>query len=56
MPLRKGHTLIIPKTHFARLSELPPEFAAAVGEAVTKVAHAITQGVSRIAGGSQLCV
>lgn len=56
MPLRKGHTLVIPKTHFARLSELPPEFAAAVGEVVTKVAHAITQGVSRIAGGSQLCV
>lgn len=56
MPLRKGHTLIIPKTHFARLSELPPEFAAAVGEAVTKIAHAITQGVSRIASGGVSCV
>ena len=44
MPLRQGHALIIPKTHFSRLSELPPEFAAAVGEAVTKVAHAITKG------------
>ncbi|KAJ7729696.1 HIT-like protein [Mycena maculata] len=42
LPLRRGHTLIIPKTHFSRLSELPPLFAAAVGEAVTKVAHALT--------------
>ncbi|KZP11307.1 HIT-like protein [Athelia psychrophila] len=49
MPLRKGHTLVIPKTHFARLSELPPEFAAAVGEVVTKVAHAITQAVENTA-------
>ncbi|KAJ7855985.1 HIT-like protein [Mycena olivaceomarginata] len=43
LPLRKGHTLVIPKAHFSRLSELPPEYAAAVGLAVTKVAHALTQ-------------
>ncbi|KAF7964886.1 hypothetical protein HWV62_1941 [Athelia sp. TMB] len=49
MPLRQGHALIIPKTHFSRLSELPPEFAAAVGEAVTKVAHAITKAVDNTA-------
>ncbi|KAJ7695698.1 HIT-like domain-containing protein [Mycena rosella] len=42
LPLRKGHTLVIPKAHVSRLSELPPELAAAVGEAVTKVAHALT--------------
>ncbi|KAJ7505534.1 HIT-like protein [Mycena galericulata] len=42
LPLRKGHTLVIPKAHFSRLSELPADFAAAVGVAVTKVAHALT--------------
>ncbi|KAJ6620778.1 HIT-like protein [Mycena sp. CBHHK59/15] len=49
MPLRKGHTLVIPKSHFSRLSELPPEFAAAVGEAVTKVAHALTLALGNTA-------
>ncbi|SJL07694.1 related to Histidine triad protein [Armillaria ostoyae] len=43
LPLRKGHTLVIPKAHYARLSELPSEYAAALGAGVTKVAHALTQ-------------
>ncbi|KDR82644.1 hypothetical protein GALMADRAFT_58051 [Galerina marginata CBS 339.88] len=45
LPLRKGHTLVIPKAHIPRLSELPPELASAVGEAVSKVAHALTQAM-----------
>lgn len=45
MPLRKGHTLVVPKAHYSRLSELPPEFASAVGEAISKVAHALTRGI-----------
>ncbi|KAJ3525106.1 hypothetical protein NM688_g8456 [Phlebia brevispora] len=45
LPLRPGHTLVIPKTHVARVSELPPDFAGAIGEAVSKVAHAITQAM-----------
>ncbi|KAJ6492606.1 HIT-like protein [Mycena vulgaris] len=49
LPLRKGHTLVIPKAHFSRLSELPPQFAAAVGEAVTKVAHALTLALENTA-------
>jgi len=44
MPLREGHTLVIPKTHISRLSDLPPEIAAAVGSTVSKVAHALTLG------------
>lgn len=47
MPLRYGHALVIPKTHFSRLSDLPPDFAAATGVAVTKVSHAITEGTTR---------
>ncbi|KAH7926448.1 HIT-like protein [Leucogyrophana mollusca] len=49
LPLRPGHTLVIPKAHYSRLSELPPEFAAAIGEAVTKVAHALTQAMDNTA-------
>ncbi|KAF7365429.1 HIT-like protein [Mycena venus] len=49
LPLRKGHTLVIPKAHFRRLSELPAEYAAAVGMAVTKVAHALTQALDNTA-------
>ncbi|KAF9071217.1 HIT-like domain-containing protein [Rhodocollybia butyracea] len=49
MPLRKGHTLVIPKVHYSRLSELPPDYAAAVGEAVSKVAHALTQALGNTA-------
>jgi diadenosine tetraphosphate (Ap4A) HIT family hydrolase len=46
LPLRQGHTLVVPKVHISRLSELPWDFAAAIGEAVTKVAQALTQGTS----------
>jgi diadenosine tetraphosphate (Ap4A) HIT family hydrolase len=46
LPLRKGHTLVIPKVHQSRISELPPVYAASIGEAVSKVAHALTQGMS----------
>lgn len=44
LPLRPGHTLIIPKTHISHVSNLPPEVAAAMGTAVSKVAKALTQG------------
>ncbi|KAK0187872.1 HIT-like protein [Armillaria mellea] len=49
LPLRRGHTLVIPKAHYARLSELPPEYAAALGAGVTKVAHALTQALGNTA-------
>jgi len=45
LPLRPGHMLVIPKAHYSRLSELPQEFAAAVGITLTKVAKALTEGV-----------
>ncbi len=35
---------MIPKTHISRVSELPAEFAAATGEAISKVADALTKG------------
>lgn len=44
LPLRPGHTLVIPKAHIARLSELPPDLAGEVGKTVSKVAHALTEG------------
>lgn len=44
LPLRRGHTLVIPKAHVSRLSDLPSELAGAMGEAVSKVARALTLG------------
>lgn len=44
LPLRAGHTLVIPKAHIPKLSDLPPDLASAVGEAVSKVANALTEG------------
>jgi diadenosine tetraphosphate (Ap4A) HIT family hydrolase len=44
LPLRAGHALVIPKFHCSRISDLPEDYAAAVGIAVSKVAKAITIG------------
>ena len=44
LPLRAGHTLVIPKAHIPKLSDLPPDLASAVGEAISKVANALTEG------------
>jgi len=43
LPLRAGHILVIPKAHYPRLSELPSEYAAATGKAVSEVANALTK-------------
>ncbi|KAI0632200.1 HIT-like protein [Trametes polyzona] len=45
MPLRPGHALVIPKVHISRVSELPDEFAAECGKAVSRVARAISAAV-----------
>ncbi|OCH91892.1 HIT-like protein [Obba rivulosa] len=49
LPLRTGHTLVIPKIHCSRVSELPIEFAAAGGIAVTKVSHALAEALDNTA-------
>jgi len=43
-PLRPGHTLAIPKVHHKHISELPEEYAAALGLVVTRVAKALVKG------------
>ncbi|KAH9924687.1 HIT-like protein [Epithele typhae] len=48
-PLRPGHTLVIPKTHVSRVSELEDDFAAECGRAVSKVARAIAAGLRNTA-------
>ncbi|KAF9267579.1 HIT-like protein [Marasmius fiardii PR-910] len=49
MPLRPGHTLVVPKFHCSRVSELPSEFAAAVGETISKIANALTKALDHTA-------
>ena len=41
MPLTKGHTLLIPKTHCKDLFEMPEDVAANLYKAAPKVANAI---------------
>ncbi|KAI0075062.1 HIT-like protein [Panus rudis PR-1116 ss-1] len=48
-PLRRGHTLVIPKVHCSRVSELPAEYAGATGVAVSRVANAIAKALDNTA-------
>ncbi|KAI0314018.1 HIT-like protein [Amylostereum chailletii] len=47
LPLRPGHVLLVPKVHYARVSELPAQYAAALGAAISKISHALTKGTFR---------
>ncbi|KAL1742032.1 HIT-like domain-containing protein [Schizophyllum fasciatum] len=49
MPIRKGHTLVVPKVHFMRLSDLPEEYAGALGAAVSRVCNALVQALDHTA-------
>jgi len=42
LPLRSGHTLVVPKIHCPRLSDLPADYSRAVGEALSTISKAIT--------------
>jgi len=49
LPLRPGHTLVVPKIHCSRVSELPPEYAASVGKAISRLSNALTKAVDNTA-------
>ncbi|KAH9997851.1 HIT-like domain-containing protein [Russula vinacea] len=49
LPLRPGHTLVVPKIHCSRVSELPPEYAAAIGKAISRISKALTKAVDNTA-------
>ena len=40
-PLSRGHTLVIPRTRYERLEELPEEVGAALGAALPRIAGAV---------------
>jgi len=49
LPLRPGHTLVVPKFHCSRVSELPPDYAAFVGKAISRISNALTKAVDNTA-------
>jgi len=49
LPLRPGHTLVVPKIHCPRVSELPSEYAASVGKVISRISNALTKAVDNTA-------
>ncbi|ACV69521.1 HIT family protein [Desulfohalobium retbaense] len=45
-PIHKGHTLVIPKTHYATLWELPAALGQEMQEALQKVGQAVVQATA----------
>ncbi len=45
-PVNKGHTLVVPKEHYADLYTLPPKVLYDMIDAVQKVAMAVKKGVT----------
>ena len=45
-PLSDGHTLVIPKAHYDRFDQCPPEVAAAIAAVATKVAKAVASSMN----------
>jgi len=44
-PVSDGHTLVIPKAHFGRLHECPPDVLGAVCNSIARVARAVVSAV-----------
>jgi histidine triad (HIT) family protein len=40
-PINRGHTLLVPKSHFAHVSDVPDALAAAIGELLPRLCRAI---------------
>ncbi|KAI6094655.1 HIT-like protein [Pisolithus croceorrhizus] len=49
LPLRPGHTLVIPKVHIPHVTDLPENIAAAMGVAVSKVGKAVSEAMQNTA-------
>ncbi|MDH4237963.1 MAG: HIT family protein [Phycisphaerae bacterium] len=45
-PLSDGHTLVIPKQHFERLHDCPPEILSHVGSCLGKIAKAVSAAMN----------
>lgn len=45
-PVSDGHTLVVPKEHFERLHDCPPEVLAQVGSRLGRIAKAVAVGMN----------
>jgi len=45
-PLAEGHLLVIPKAHYERLEDMPPDVVAAVARNLPPLGRAVTQATS----------
>jgi len=53
-PVSDGHTLVVPKVHFEKLHQCPPEVLSKVGSCVGKIVQAVVGAVGA-AGYNVLC-
>ncbi len=51
-PLARGHSLVIPRRHFERIQDMPPDVSSAVFEVVRRLAS----GVDAVAGSTLVAV
>ncbi len=42
-PISEGHTLVIPKRHYERMEDCPPEVLASIGSVLGRVAKAVVE-------------
>jgi len=45
-PISDGHTLVIPRRHFEKLHDCPPEFLGQLGSRLGKIAKAVAAGTN----------
>lgn len=45
-PVSDGHTLVVPKKHYERLDDCPPELSGQIGSCLGKIAGAVTAAMN----------
>ncbi|GAA94385.1 uncharacterized protein L969DRAFT_19450 [Mixia osmundae IAM 14324] len=53
LPISRGHTLVIPKAHHEKVSDLPDAIGASIGRVLPRIARAVCRAIKTLEGGSE---